>query len=217
MPDGSGGWYHLGFADFVSNRNLCTHPPVFFRRAALWSLPEGALMPTSPLSRLRAMYILGARPVSPVHHGHENSQGTRNRSLVENRRLADDRVAQRHVRYLGEINDVQARAWHTSMAVFQAGGSRARSRGRTLWGFGVNGVWTAPGCLPTRETRVRPVVSRSGSSRERSRSCTGCRPASVMVCTPRSLRVCRLVRGLLSVDGLARRGRPGARDPRPGA
>ncbi len=32
-------------------------------------------------------------------------------SVVENRRLADGRVLQRHVLYLGEINDSQARAW----------------------------------------------------------------------------------------------------------
>jgi hypothetical protein len=42
-------------------------------------------------------------------------------SLVENRRLADGRVAQRHVLYLGEINDVQERAWTRSIEVFQDG------------------------------------------------------------------------------------------------
>jgi hypothetical protein len=40
-------------------------------------------------------------------------------SLVENRRLADGRVAQRHVLYLGEINDAQERAWTRSIEVFQ--------------------------------------------------------------------------------------------------
>jgi len=42
-------------------------------------------------------------------------------SLVENRRLADGRVAQRHVLYLGEINDAQERAWTRSIEVFQDG------------------------------------------------------------------------------------------------
>ena len=32
-------------------------------------------------------------------------------SLVENRRVAGGRVVQRHVLYLGEINDAQERAW----------------------------------------------------------------------------------------------------------
>ena len=42
-------------------------------------------------------------------------------SLVENRRLTDGRVAQRHVLYLGEINDAQERAWTRSIEVFQDG------------------------------------------------------------------------------------------------
>src|SRR4030042_923376 len=39
-------------------------------------------------------------------------------SLVESRRLADGRVSQRHVLYLGEINDAQERAWARAVAVF---------------------------------------------------------------------------------------------------
>ncbi|MFB1493591.1 IS1634 family transposase [Thiocapsa sp. C3-3m] len=39
-------------------------------------------------------------------------------SVVENRRVADGRVVQRHVLYLGEINDVQRAAWCRSIAVF---------------------------------------------------------------------------------------------------
>lgn len=38
-------------------------------------------------------------------------------SVVENRRLADGRVLQRHVLYLGEINDSQASAWRRSIEV----------------------------------------------------------------------------------------------------
>ena len=38
-------------------------------------------------------------------------------SVVENRRLADGRVLQRHVLYLGEINDSQAHAWRRSIEV----------------------------------------------------------------------------------------------------
>lgn len=39
-------------------------------------------------------------------------------SIVESRRYAGGRVAQRHVLYLGEINDSQRRAWEKSIAVF---------------------------------------------------------------------------------------------------
>ena len=38
--------------------------------------------------------------------------------MVENRRVADGRVVQRHVLYLGEINDAQRAAWCRSIAVF---------------------------------------------------------------------------------------------------
>jgi hypothetical protein len=42
-------------------------------------------------------------------------------SIVESRRLADGRVVQRHVLYLGEINDAQERAWIRSIQVFADG------------------------------------------------------------------------------------------------
>ncbi|MCX5645333.1 MAG: IS1634 family transposase [Phycisphaerae bacterium] len=42
-------------------------------------------------------------------------------SIVASRRLADGHVAQRHVLYLGEINDDQERAWTRSIQVFQDG------------------------------------------------------------------------------------------------
>ena len=45
-------------------------------------------------------------------------------SLVENRRVADGRVAQRPVLYLGEINDAQARTWRSAIEAFQEGSPR---------------------------------------------------------------------------------------------
>jgi len=39
-------------------------------------------------------------------------------SIVENRRLADGRVLQRHPLYLGEINSSQQRTWRKSIEVF---------------------------------------------------------------------------------------------------
>ena len=39
-------------------------------------------------------------------------------SIVENRRVAGDRVVQRQVLYLGEINDSQKAAWCRSIEVF---------------------------------------------------------------------------------------------------
>jgi len=42
-------------------------------------------------------------------------------SIVENKRLNDRRVVQRHVLYLGEINSSQELAWRKSIEVFQDG------------------------------------------------------------------------------------------------
>jgi Transposase DDE domain len=52
-------------------------------------------------------------------------------SVVENRRIADGRVVQRHLLYLGEINDSQERAWRKSIDVFDEGAAEPR----TLWLF----------------------------------------------------------------------------------
>jgi Transposase DDE domain len=48
-------------------------------------------------------------------------------SVVENRRVAGGRVVQRHVLYLGEINDRQERAWRKSIEVFDEGAAEART------------------------------------------------------------------------------------------
>jgi len=42
-------------------------------------------------------------------------------SIVENKRVSDRRVVQRHVLYLGEINSTQELAWRKSIEVFQDG------------------------------------------------------------------------------------------------
>jgi hypothetical protein len=42
-------------------------------------------------------------------------------SLVENRRVGGNRVVQRQVLYLGEINDSQQAAWRRTIAVFAEG------------------------------------------------------------------------------------------------
>jgi len=48
-------------------------------------------------------------------------------SVVENRRVRGGRVVQRHVLYLGEINDSQEAAWRRSIAVLEAGADRPRA------------------------------------------------------------------------------------------
>jgi hypothetical protein len=48
-------------------------------------------------------------------------------SIVENRRASGGRVVQRHVLYLGEINDSQELAWRRSIEAFEDGAARPRS------------------------------------------------------------------------------------------
>ncbi len=48
-------------------------------------------------------------------------------SVVENKRVAGGRVVQRHVLYLGEINDTQELAWRKSIEVFEEGAAQPRT------------------------------------------------------------------------------------------
>jgi transposase len=47
-------------------------------------------------------------------------------SIVENRRVVGGRTVQRHVLYLGEINDTQRAAWCRTIEAFEAGGHQPR-------------------------------------------------------------------------------------------
>jgi hypothetical protein len=51
----------------------------------------------------------------------KNGKQHRYFSIVENKRLGDGRVLQRHVLYLGEINWSQELAWRKSIEVFEEG------------------------------------------------------------------------------------------------
>src|SRR6202171_171892 len=48
-------------------------------------------------------------------------------NVVENKRLDDGRVVQRHVLYLSEINSSQAAAWRKAIEVFDEDAGRART------------------------------------------------------------------------------------------
>jgi hypothetical protein len=48
-------------------------------------------------------------------------------SVVENTRVAGGRVVQRHVLYLGEINDSQELAWRRSIDVLEDGAAQPRA------------------------------------------------------------------------------------------
>jgi hypothetical protein len=63
------------------------------------------------------MALMFLRAISRKKNGKEH----RYFSIVENKRLADGRVVQRHVLYLGEINSSQESAWRKSIEVFEEG------------------------------------------------------------------------------------------------
>jgi hypothetical protein len=56
----------------------------------------------------------------------KNGKEHRYFSIVENKRLTDGRVVQRHVLYLGEINSSQESAWEKSIEVFEEGRPQPR-------------------------------------------------------------------------------------------
>jgi len=57
----------------------------------------------------------------------KNGKEHRYYSLVENRRLSGNRILQRPVLYLGEINDTQQEAWRKTIEVFEEGQARLRT------------------------------------------------------------------------------------------
>ena len=57
----------------------------------------------------------------------KNGKQHRSWSIVENKRVAGGRVLQKHVLYLGEINDSQKQAWRRSIEVFEEGRPRPKS------------------------------------------------------------------------------------------
>ena len=56
----------------------------------------------------------------------KNGKEHRYCSIVENKRCAGGKIVQRHVLYLGEINDQQQAAWQKSIEIFEEGQTQAR-------------------------------------------------------------------------------------------
>src|SRR6185503_15872380 len=48
-------------------------------------------------------------------------------SIVENKRCANDKIVQRHVLYLGEINDQQQAAWQKTIEIYEHGQPQPRT------------------------------------------------------------------------------------------
>src|SRR5436190_19768948 len=109
-------------------------------------------------------------------------------SVVENTRVAGGRVVQRHVLYLGEINDTQELAWRRSIEVLEDGAARPR----TLSLFPEDRVQgPAGGCLDRRRQTIgiasapaaavgRVLAGTDAVARAAARSAAGrCHPSRV--------------------------------------
>src|SRR5689334_13814189 len=57
---------------------------------------------------------------------HKDGKTHRHWSVVENRRVSGGRTVQRHVLYLGEINDAQRAAWCQTIEAFDELSNRSR-------------------------------------------------------------------------------------------
>src|SRR6266851_2225256 len=57
----------------------------------------------------------------------KNGKDHRYWSIVENKRCAGERIVQRHVLYLGEINDQQQAAWQKTIEIFEQGQTQPRT------------------------------------------------------------------------------------------
>jgi len=57
----------------------------------------------------------------------KNGKEHRYWSIVENKRCTDQRIVQRHVLYLGEINDQQQAGWQKTIEIFEHGQSQPRT------------------------------------------------------------------------------------------
>jgi hypothetical protein len=83
---------------------------------------------TQAVFRKENCSIIWRRHVSAMQHAQKKRwQKHQYWSVVENRRVADGRVVQRHVLYLGEINDSQQVAWRRSVEIFDQGENVART------------------------------------------------------------------------------------------
>ena len=83
-------------------------------------------MPTKLISMAANVLIIGGHHVLALQSPPEGWQA-RYWSVVENTRVAGRRMVQRHVLYLGEINDSQELAWRRSIEVLEDGAARPRT------------------------------------------------------------------------------------------
>src|SRR5437763_4372302 len=88
---------------------------------------KSAVVPTKSILKAANVPIIGGHHVLALQGSPEGWQTTSYWSVVENTRTARGRVVQRHVLYLGEINDTQELAWRRSIEVLEEGATQPRT------------------------------------------------------------------------------------------
>jgi hypothetical protein len=88
---------------------------------------KSAVVPTKSILTAANLPIIGGHHVLALQVHREDGKQHRYWSVVENTRVARGRVVQRHVLYLGEINDTQELAWRRSIEVLEDGAARPRT------------------------------------------------------------------------------------------
>jgi hypothetical protein len=88
---------------------------------------KSAVVPTRDISLAAEMWICSSRMCLRAKIRRKDGKEHGIFSIVENRRVSGGRVVQRHVLYLGEINDSQALGWRKSIEAFEDGAARPRT------------------------------------------------------------------------------------------
>jgi hypothetical protein len=84
-------------------------------------------VPTKSILKAANVPIIGAIMFLRCKVRRKDGKQHRYWSVVENTRTARGRVVQRHVLYLGEINDTQELAWRRSIEVLEEGATQPRT------------------------------------------------------------------------------------------
>ena len=80
-------------------------------------------------------------------------------SIVENRRVSGGRTVQRHVLYLGEINDSQRAAWCRTIEAFDEDGQDAQTDRAVPGGSCGAGAGLRRGACPAQRSAAAPAAA----------------------------------------------------------
>jgi hypothetical protein len=119
----SNGLISLKFKTIAGDLDRCSG--ILFKGASCAQRAESGCSADLPYSRGAGLRIVLGRLVLEIRK--KDGKEHRCFSVVENKRVGRGRVVQRHVLYLGEINDTQELVWRKSIAVLEAGAAQPQT------------------------------------------------------------------------------------------